>query len=239
MSPSMPPVDLKARILELKRYDANPEGLADGYPLMVADADGEYVFWSDIRECIDEPRSTRVGEEPPADKPLWPYAPLPPQLQEKVDAWISANRGDSKSFYHGVFPLCAVTTWIERAERAEKTLREPLGEERPNVFTAHWRWERGGWTEQVGHTRPLKDCHHWLCIAARQALLGITGVHEARDGGNGSPASPRVGSEPSQTPRCQGTFNGWLGCELPHGHSGPHGHKISEPSQTKTETTNG
>lgn len=52
--------------------------------------------------------------------PMWPYAPLPPQLQEKVDAWLKSNRGEAKNFYHGVFPLGMVTNWIERAERAEK-----------------------------------------------------------------------------------------------------------------------
>lgn len=51
---------------------------------------------------------------------LWPYAPLPPQLQEKVDAWLTANRSDGADVYHGVFPLGMVSTWIERAERAEK-----------------------------------------------------------------------------------------------------------------------
>lgn len=74
-------------------------------------------------------------------------------------------------------------------------------EERPNVFTAHWRWERGGWTEQVGHTRPLKDCRHWLCIAARQALLGITGRDPVQAGGSGSPAStPEEPKEPDVVP---------------------------------------
>ena len=75
-----------------------------------------------LDQCADRLAALLVGEEPPADQPLWPYAPLPPQLQAKVEAWLVGNRGSGVDFYHGVFPLGMVTNWINRAERAEKGL---------------------------------------------------------------------------------------------------------------------
>lgn len=73
--------------------------------------------------CADELEALLAA---PLHQPLWPYAPLPPQLQEKVEAWLKANRSDGSDVYHGVFPLGMVTTWIDRAERAEKKFAAPL-----------------------------------------------------------------------------------------------------------------
>lgn len=58
-------------------------------------------------------------------------------------------------------------------ERQEADEDSPKREERPNVFKAHFRAVDGAWTEQIDHTRPLNDCQHWTCKAARQALLRL------------------------------------------------------------------
>ena len=234
MSPSTPPVDLKARILELKRYDANPEGLADGYPLMVADADGEYVFWSDIRECIDDPRSTPVGEEPPAND-ITACGLTRAELHQAVAALDrEATQDRCAHVRKGAVPggvLC------------RDCRRIWPGDEGDRVWAAMTAADRD---ERVGEEPPADQ---ELLHAARGALAFLetvewndhTSESDAEDvkmsleSAIERAASPRVGSESSQTCRCGNPMSGKAGlcaeCITERKE------RLSEPSQTKTETT--
>lgn len=49
---------------------------------------------------------------------------MPPQLTEKIQNWLDANKKQPCEVRYGSFPLGMVQGWIERAEKAERN--DPL-----------------------------------------------------------------------------------------------------------------
>lgn len=112
----------KIRILEAKLAGAKRQ--VDRWNLCPDHRDkatGRCMVCDGERRGREEARSSAPPvPHAPTTAPMWPYAPLPPQIQEAVDQWCRSNKGGPSEFYHGVLPLGMVTMWMDRAKRAEE-----------------------------------------------------------------------------------------------------------------------